>query len=133
MIEHQNELLKGVYVVMILYEYLKNPKTIDQLVTIAYENKLYWNREQIELFVRLDPTIMQNEAGLWTVKKDERQQIILAAIEQALQGRPLTKIDPDVFAQLPADMIVPQREIIDVAISSGKYESPRENLLRVKR
>lgn len=118
---------------MILYEYLKTPKTIEQLVTIAHENELYWNREQMELFVRLDPTIVQNKAGLWTVKQDERQQIILEAIERALQGRPLTKIDPDVFTQLPADMIVPQREIIDVAISSGKYESPRENLLRVKR
>ncbi len=118
---------------MILYEYLKTPKTIDQLLTIAHENELYWNREQMELFVSLDPMIVQNEVGLWTVKQDERRQMILAAIERALQGRPMTKIDPDVFAQLPADVIVPQNEIIDVAISSGKYESPRENLLRVKR
>ena len=118
---------------MILYEYLKTPKTIDQLVTIAHENELYWNREQMELFVRLDPNIIQNEVGLWTVKQDERRQMILAAIKRALQGRPMTKIDPDVFAQLPADVIVPQSEIIDVAINSGNYESPRENLLRVKR
>lgn len=68
---------------MILREYLKNPKTIDQLVTIAKENRLYWNRAQIELFVRLAPSIIQNEAGLWTVKQDERQQIILALIERA--------------------------------------------------
>ncbi|ANB61004.1 hypothetical protein [Anoxybacteroides amylolyticum] len=118
---------------MILYEYLQTPKTIEQLVTIAHENELYWNQEQMELFVRLDPNIIQNEAGFWTVKQDERRQTILTAIERALQGRALTKIDPDVFAQLPADVIVPQNEIIDVAISSGKYESPRENLLRVKR
>lgn len=68
---------------MILREYLKNPKTIDQPVTITKENRLYWNRAQIELFVRLDPSIIQNEAGLWTVKQDERQQIILALIERA--------------------------------------------------
>ncbi|KZE95419.1 hypothetical protein P9204_14245 [Geobacillus stearothermophilus] len=132
-IEHQYKQLKDVVTAMILHEYLKNPKTIDQLVTIAKENGLYWNRAQIELFVRLDPSIIQNAEGLWTVKQDERRQMILAAIERALQGRPMTKIDPDVFAQLPADVIVPQSEIIDVAISSGKYESPRENLLRVKR
>ena len=118
---------------MILHEYLKTPKTIDQLVTIAQENGLYWSRAQIELFVRLDPCIIQNAEGLWSVKQDERRQIILAAIKRALQGRPMTKIDPDVFAQLPADVIVPQSEIIDVAISSGSYELPRENLLRVKR
>lgn len=48
---------------MILYEYLKTPKTIDQLVTIAHENELYWNRGQMELFVRLDPSIIQMKQG----------------------------------------------------------------------
>jgi hypothetical protein len=118
---------------MILYEYLTVPKTIEQLVTIANENGLNWNKAQVELYVRLDPTVFQNEAGLWTVKQDERRQIILAAIERALQKRPMTKIDPDVISQLPADMIVPQSEIIEVAIHTGKYESPRENIIRVKR
>jgi hypothetical protein len=118
---------------MILHEYLKTPKTIEQLVMIAHEHELYWNQEQMELFVRLNPSIIQNAEGLWTVIQDERRQIILAAIERALHGRPITKIDPDVFAQLPADVIVPQSEIIDVAINSGNYESLRENLLRVKR
>ena len=44
-----------------------------------------------------------------------------------------TKIDPNINERLPSDMIVPHNEVIEVAVSTGRYESPRENIIRVKR
>ncbi|MDR7074160.1 hypothetical protein [Fictibacillus barbaricus] len=118
---------------MIFHEYLNTPKTKEQLVNIAREHGLNWNEDQVELFCYLDPNIFQRETGQWSVKVDERRQIILDAIEKALEKRPLTKIDPNIIEHLPSDMIVPHNEAIEVAVSTGRYESPRENIIRVKR
>lgn len=118
---------------MIFHEYLTTPKTTEQLVNIAKEHGLNWNEDQVILYRLLDPNIYQTESGHWTVKVDDRRQIILEAIEKALGNRPLTKIDPNINEQLPSDMIVSHNEVIEVAVSTGRYESPRENVIRVKR
>ncbi len=118
---------------MIFYEYLTSPKTTEQLVIITKEHGLDWNEAQVELYNMLDPNIYQMESGQWTVKVDDRRQIILEAIKKALGNRPLTKIDPNINEHLPSDMIVSHNEVIEVAVSTGRYESPRENLIRVKR
>jgi hypothetical protein len=118
---------------MIFHEYLTTPKTTEQLVNIAKEYGLNWNEDQVILYSLLDPSIFETESGQWTVKVDERRQAILVAIETALEKRPMTKIDPNIIEQLPSDMVVPHIEVVEVAVSTGRYESPRENIIRVKR
>lgn len=118
---------------MVFHEYLIIPKTTEQLIEIANEQGLDWNDDQVVLYNLLDSSIYQTESGRWSVKIDERSKFILEAIEKALEKRRITKIDPNIIEQLPSDMIVPQHEIIEVAISTGHYESPRENVIRVKR
>lgn len=118
---------------LIFHEYLTTPKTTEQLVNIAKEHGLNWNEDQVKLYGLLDPFISQAESGQWTVKMDDRRHIILEAIEKALEKRPMTKIDPNIIEQMPSDMIVSHNEVIEVAISTGRYESPRENIIRVKR
>lgn len=118
---------------MIFYEYLTSPKTTEQLVNIAKEHGLDWNKNQVELYSLLDPNIYQIDSGKWTVKVDNRRIIIIEAIERALEKRPMTKIDPNIIAELPNDMIVSHNEVIEVAVSTGRYESPRENIIRMKR
>lgn len=118
---------------MIFHEYLNTPKTISQLVNIARENGLDWNEAQVQLYCLLDPNIFDIESGKWAVKVDNRQNIILEAIEEALEQRPMTKVDPNIIERLPSDMIVPLNEVVEVAVSTGRFESPRENIIRVKR
>lgn len=118
---------------LIFYEYLTTPKTTEQLINIAKEHGWSWNADQVELYSLLDPNIFQTESGQWTVKVDERRHTILDAIEKVLGKRPMTKIDPNIIEQLPGDMIVSHDEVIEVAVSTGRYESPRENIIRVKR
>ncbi|PLS18182.1 hypothetical protein CVD28_07785 [Bacillus sp. M6-12] len=118
---------------MIFHEYLTTPKTTEQLVNIAKEHGLNWNEDQVKLYSLLDPSIYETESGQWAVKVDGRRHTILEAIENALEKRPMTKIDPNIIEQLPRDMIVPHNEVIEVAVSTGRYESPRENIIRVKR
>ncbi|WP_374187308.1 hypothetical protein ACEPPU_14535 [Priestia aryabhattai] len=118
---------------MIFHKYLSSPKTTEQLVNIAKEYDLDWNNSQVELYSLLDPFIFKKESGQWAVKVDDRRHTILDAIEKALEKRPMTKIDPNVIEQLPSDMIVSHNEIIEIAISTGRYESPRENIIRLKR
>ncbi|MYL47643.1 hypothetical protein GLV94_18550 [Virgibacillus halodenitrificans] len=118
---------------MIFHEYLTTRKTIEQLVNIAKEHGFNWNEDQVKLYCLLDPFIYETELGQWAVKVDDRRQTILGAIEKALEKRPMTKIDPNIIEQLPNDMIVPHHEVIEVAVSTGRYESPRENIIRVKR
>lgn len=118
---------------MIFHEYLTTSKTTEQLVNIANENGLNWNEDQVILYNLLDPSIFKTESGKWAVKVDERRQTILVAIENALEKRPMTKVDPNIIEQLPSNMIVSHNEVIEVAVSTGRYESPRENIIRVKR
>lgn len=119
--------------ILIFHEYLTTPKTAEQLVNIAKEHGLNWNEDQVKLYSLLDPSIYETELGQWAVKVDDRRHTILEAIEKALEKRPMTKIDPNIIEQLPSDMIVPHNEVIEVAVSTGRYESPRENIIRVKR
>lgn len=119
--------------IMIFHEYLNTPKTKSQLVNIARENGLDWNEDQVQLYCLLDPNIFEIESGKWAAKVDKRQNIILEAIEEALEQRPMTKIDPNIIERLPSDMIVPLNEVIEVAVSTGRFESPRENIIRLKR
>jgi len=117
---------------MIFHDYLQSPKTTEQLVSIAKEHGLDWNESQVELYNLLDPNIYKTESDEWMVKVDNRRKMILEAIEKALEKRPMTKVEPDIMEQL-TDIIVPRNEVIDVAISTGRYESPRENIIRLKR
>lgn len=118
---------------MIFHEYLITPKTTEKLVNISKEHGLNWNEDQVKLYSLLNPSIFETKSGEWTVKVDDRRHTILEAIEKALERRPMTKIDPNIIEQLPSDMIVPHNEVVEVAVSTGSYESPRENIIRVKR
>lgn len=117
---------------MLLYDYLDKPKSTDDLQIICREHGIGWNEKQVELYALLDPSIFLKH-GKWTMRKDERQQVILAAIEKALGYRPMTKIDPDVMAHITGDYIVSILEVKEVALSTGRYESPRANIIRTKR
>lgn len=118
---------------MFLYDYLKTAKSTEDLQIIVRENGLGWNEKQVELYALLDPAIYLNGQGEWTVQQDERRQVILTAIEKAMGYRPMTKIDPDVMSNIPVKYIIPKLEIKEVALSTGRYESPRNNILRIKR
>ena len=118
---------------MFPYDYLKTAKSTEDLQTVVREHGLVWNENQVELFALLDPAIYSNEQGKWTVQQDERQQVILSAIEKAMVYRPMTKIDTDVMAKIPSQYIIPIMEVKEVALSTGRYESPRDNILRCKR
>ena len=118
---------------MFLYESLKTAKSTEELEFIAREKGVYWTVKQIELYALLDPAIYVNEKEKWLLQQDERRQVILNAIEKAIGYRPMTKIDPDVMVHIPAKYIVPIIEVREVALSTGRYESPKENILRMKR
>jgi len=118
---------------MFLHDYLKNAKSTQDMVFIFRENGLIWNEKQIELYALLDPAIYVNKDGKWTVQQDERRQVILNAIEEAIGYRTMVKIDPDVISHISGHHIIPMLEIKEVAISTGRYESPRKNILRIKR
>lgn len=118
---------------MFIYEYLKTAKTTRDMQYIMHEKGLGWNQKQVELYALLDPAIFLNEEGKWTVQQDPRRQIILNAIEKAIGYRPMVKIDPDVMSHIPCDYLIPKLEVKEVALSTGRYEYPRSNILRVKR
>jgi len=118
---------------MFLYDCLKTPKSTVDLQFIFREHGLGWNEKQVELFAMLDPRIHSNEHGKWIVQQDERRQAILDAIDKAMGYRPMTKIAPDVVQNIPSKYIVPILEVKEVALSTGRYESPRYNILRIKR
>ena len=117
---------------MFLYDYMKTPKSIDDLQFIFREHGLGWNNKQVELYTLLDPAIYSKH-GKWTVQQDERRQVILEAIEKAIGYRPMTKIDPDVMLNIPGKYIISILEVKEVALSTGRYESPKNNILRIKR
>ena len=118
---------------MFPYESLRTAKSTKGLGMIVREGGLDWTDKQVELYALLDPTIYANQKGEWIVQQDERRQMILSAIEKAIGYRPMTKINPDVMAHIPAQYTVLKIEVIEVALSTGRYESPKENILRVKR
>jgi len=117
---------------MFIHECLDKPKSTDDLQNILQEHGLEWNKNQIELYALLDPAIYLKN-GKWIAQKDERRQVILAAIEKALGYRPMTKIDPDVMAHITGDYIIPILEVKEVALSTERYEFPRANIIRRKR
>ncbi len=118
---------------MFLYDYLKTPKSTEDMQFIAREKGFYWNKDQVELYALLDPAIYLNKEGKWTVQQDERRQVILNAIEKAVGYRPMVKIYPEVISHIPGHYLIPKLEIKEVALSTGRYESPMSNILRIKR
>ncbi|GFZ93749.1 hypothetical protein GCM10008018_45190 [Paenibacillus marchantiophytorum] len=118
---------------MFLYDYLKTPKSTEELQFVVREKGLNWNGKQVELYALLDQAIFSNERGSWAVQQDDRRQEILNGIEKALGDRPMVKIDPDVMNNISGQYIISMLEVKEIALSVGRYESPRDNILRIKR
>ncbi|MEH7371857.1 hypothetical protein [Priestia megaterium] len=116
---------------MFLYEHLEKEKSIDQIKEIVQEKKPDWSQEQIELYLRLDPKVILNTNQKWQYKRDERQNIVLQSIGNARGKRPIVKVE-EVIDHLPAGFLIAKGDIVEIAISSGQYTSPRENVLRVR-
>lgn len=119
---------------MELFEYLEQPKSLEQLYGIVQEASIPWNEDQIKLYMMLHSDYVLGEYGRWVRKTDERHTRILQIVDKVMAGkRGSANISKNIMPELPDDLITSPAEVAAIAVKSGRYESPREDVLRYKK
>ena len=114
----------------IITRYLHNPRSFEEITEKFLELGSVWNPPQIELFLRLLPGARQ-EHGQWRIVGSDKEQTVLAAVEQALANRPVAQIHK-ILRESPLlrDIETTAEEILQIALRSGRYTSPNNKVLK---
>jgi hypothetical protein len=115
---------------MELYEYLQQPKSLEELLEIAEEKGVIWTAEQMELWLLLAPRRRESNDGKAFFINDDRRTTVLRAIEQALTKKKLAFISKDIMPLFESDVIITPAEIVAIAEKSGIYESPNGKVIK---
>lgn len=118
---------------MIFNDYLEQPKDMEQLCEVAREKGMSWNKGQIELYLMLNADFMRQEDGRWVRRSNDRCVQILQLIDKTMAGKRAISVSKSIMPEIPLNLITTPAEVIDVAIESGRYESPKEDVLRYKK
>ncbi|MDD2211685.1 MAG: hypothetical protein PHV56_01715 [Clostridia bacterium] len=118
---------------MIFYDYLEQPKNMEQLYGVVQEEGMTWNEGQIELYLMLNPDYLRQEDGRWVRKPNDRRNQILQLIDKAMAGKRAVSVSKSIMPEIPLNLITTPAEVITIAIESGRYESPKEEVLRYKK
>lgn len=111
-----------------IYAQLKNQKTLDELYQRLNEIGLKWNKSQVELFLQMDKSITQ-KGDTYSVSANDTKDIILEIIDNSIGVKPMIPIKK-VMENISTDIIVSAEEILNIALSSGRYISPNGTVLK---
>ena len=109
----------------LIYNQLKTPKILQELLNRLNEYGLNWNMAQLELFVQLDSNVLKQDEKYY-VNVGNTKDTVLDIIDKAIEGKPMIPVKK-LMEQMPAG--ITEIEIIKAAIGSGRYKSPNNAVI----
>lgn len=110
-----------------IYDQLKIPKTFDVIYQRFQEIGINWNTAQVELFLQLDRNIVQ-QGEVYYIEFDNSDEAIVEVIDKAIEGRPIIPVKK-IMDLIPQGVMVSDKDIIRIAIDSGRYRSPNNAVI----
>jgi len=107
-------------VAQIIYNQLKTPKSIDELLQRLKESGVKWNKAQLQLFLLMDSNIIRT-GDLYSTGGNNLNSIVLDVVDKVMDIKPVVPIRK-IMEYVPNDVTVSAEEISKIAEQSGKYK-----------
>lgn len=120
------------YKIKKITNYLKSPKTTDELYDQLKDDDFEWNKEQLELYLKLDKNI-KSESDKWVIEESPLEDQLLLFIEMkiASASRGVVKVE-DIIKDLPAHLPFTPEQIITIVKNSNTLQSPNSKVITRK-
>ena len=120
------------YKIKKITNYLKSPKTTDELYNQLKDDDFDWKKEQLELYLTLDKNI-KSESDKWLIDESPMEDQLLFFIETKLASasRGVVKVE-DIVKGLPTYLPFTPEQIVTIVKNSDTLQSPNPKVITRK-